>query len=264
MTWFACVWNADSDVVTPAAPSDTPTSWGGLYRTTDGGVNWTRIWNGDATFSGSATSCALHPETALKDELLLTTRFGGLWISQNVRAATPTFTRVDSYRFRAPSRVYYDPANHDKIWVTSVGNGIVEGVRPTTFGEWRVRNFGTQASDEAVSGPLADPDGDGRTNALEYATQSDAFNTDPAPLSLALSPNPTLAFHRYPAANDVTYFVEGSPDLLSWQPLAQATGMGAWGLVPGFALAEASDGSVVAVDNVSASRYFYRIRIIMP
>ena len=264
LTWFACVWNTDSNVVTPAAASDTPASWGGLYRTVDGGDNWTRIWNGDATFSGSATSCALHPELALRDELLLTTRFGGLWISQNVRAAMPTFTRVDSYRFRASSRVYYDPANHDKIWVTSVGNGIVEGVRPTTFGEWRVRNFGAQAANDAVSGPLADPDNDGRTNAMEYATQSDAFHTDLAPLALALSPMPTLAFHRYPAANDAAFFVEGSPDLLTWQPLAQATGMGVWSLAPGFTLAETPDGAITAADNVSASRFFYRLRVNVP
>lgn len=73
-----------------------------------------------------------------------------------------------------------------------------------------------------------------------------------------------LTFHRYPAANDVIYFVEGSPDLLSWQPLAQATGMGAWSLAQGFALAEAFDGTVTVADNVSASCYFYRLRIVVP
>ncbi len=264
LTWFACVWNTDSNVVTPAAAGDTPATWGGLYRTVDGGDHWTPIWNGDTNFSGSATSCAIHPEPGLKDELLLTTRFGGLWISQNIHAATPTFARVDSYRFRAPSRVYYDPANHDKIWVTSIGNGIVEGVRPTTFGEWRTRNFGALAADDTVSGPLADPDRDGRINAIEYATQSDAFTTDLAPLSLTLSPTPALAFRRYPAANDATFIVERSPDLLSWQTLAQAAGMGTWSVTPGFTLAEASDGAITAADNVSASQLFYRLRVIVP
>ena len=263
-TWFACVWNTDSNTVTPAAASDTPASWGGLYRTVDAGANWTRIWNGDATFSGSATSCTLHPETALKDELLLTTRFGGLWISQNAHATSPTFTRVDSYRFRATERAYYDPSNHDKIWVTSYGNGIVEGVRPTTFGEWRVRNFGAQSGDDLVSGPLADPDADGKNNALEYAIQSSAFTSDLAPLTLALSPSPMLTFHRYAAASDATFYIEGSPDLLSWQPLAQVTGMGAWGSVPGFTIAEAADGTVSASDNLAASRYFYRLRVDVP
>ena len=264
LTWFACVWNADSNVVTPAAAGDTPANWGGPYRTVDGGDNWTRIWNGDATFSGSATSCTLHPETALKDELLLTTRFGGLWISQNVHANTPTFTRVDSYRFRASSRAYYDPANHDKIWVTSVGNGIVEGVRPTSYGEWRVRTFGAQSGDDSIAGPLVDTDGDGRINALEYATQSSVFVNDPVPLSLTQSPSPTLTFHRYTAANDSTFYIEGSSDLLSWQTLAQATGMGVWSSAQGFTVAEASDGTVSATDNAAASRYFYRLRVDVP
>ncbi|MEY4489396.1 MAG: hypothetical protein RIQ79_1904 [Verrucomicrobiota bacterium] len=264
LTWFACVWNTDSNVVTPVSAGDTPASWGGLYRTVNGGDDWTLIWNGDASFSGSATSCVLHPDAALKDELLLTTRFSGLWISQNAHAATPTFSRVDSYRFRAPSRAYYDPANQDKIWVTSVGNGIVEGVRPTTYGEWRTRIFGAQAGDDAVSGPLADPDGDGISNAMEYATHGNAFTSEPAPLSFALTPAPMLTFHRDPAVNDATYSLEGSTDLISWQTLAQATGSGAWSNVSGLTLTEASDGTVTAVDTVGASRYFYRLRIVLP
>lgn len=263
-TWFACVWNTDSNVVTPAAPADTPASWGGLYRTVNGGDDWIRIWNGDANFSGSASSCTLHPEPALQDELLLTTRFGGLWISQNAHAATPVFSRVDSYRFRAPARAYYDPSDPDKIWVTSIGNGIVEGVRPSTFGEWRVRKFGAQSADDAVAGPLADPDGDGKSNAVEYATKTGGLTRDPAPLSLALSPDPVLTFHRYAAASDALITIEGSTDLLTWQPLIQATGMGAWTSVPEFGVTELFDGTVTATDHLPATRCFYRLRVDLP
>ncbi|MFM8365063.1 MAG: WD40/YVTN/BNR-like repeat-containing protein, partial [Verrucomicrobiota bacterium] len=216
-TWFACVWNTDSNVVTPVAAGDTPASWGGLYRTTDAGANWTPIWSGNSTFSGSATSCTIHPEAALKDELLLTTRFGGLWITQNAHATPPVFTRVDSYRFRAPERVYYDPSNHDKIWVTSCGNGIVEGVRPTNFGEWRTRWFGNQSTDDSIAGPQADPDGDGKPNVLEYTTLGDPLSTGFASMSFGLSPTPALSFQRNTAASDATYTVEGSSDLVSWQ-----------------------------------------------
>lgn len=262
-TWFACVWNTDSNMVSPADATATPSGWGGLYRTTDAGQNWTRIFSGDATFSASATSCTIHPEAALKDELLLTTRFGGLWITQDAHAAMPSFSRVASYRFRAPVRVYYDPANHDKIWVTSNGNGLLEGVRPTGFGEWRLRRFGQQAANEAMAGPLSDPDGDGRINALEYALQSDALAPDPAPLTLAA--DGLLSFQRYAAASDATFSLEGSTDLESWQLLAQAAGMGPWGsLAPGLALAEDANGTVSVRDNVAADRYFYRLRVDVP
>jgi hypothetical protein len=127
-----------------------------------------------------------------------------------------------------------------------------------------VRTFGVQSGDDSIAGPFVDTDGDGRINALEYATQSSVSVNDPNPLSLTQSPSPTLTFHRYVAASDATFSIEGSSDLLSWQTLAQATGMGVWSSAQGFTVTETSDGTVSASDNTAASRYFYRLRVDVP
>jgi len=264
LTWFATVWNTDSNLVTPADATATPQSWGGLYRTTDGGVNWTRIWSGDATFSGSATSCTLHPEAALKDELLLTTRFSGLWITQNIHAATPVFSRVNSYAFRAPERAYYDPYDHDKIWITSYGNGIVSGTRSTSFGEYQMRVFGSQTG---IAVANADADGDGASNLLEYALRGNPLvpssNLFSGGQSNSSSPL-RLNFNRYLAASDTTWIIEGSADLINWQPLAKAIGTGAWTVLAGGTLSEDANGSVIFTDTIlpgTNPRRFLRLNV---
>ncbi|MGO9608785.1 MAG: Calx-beta domain-containing protein [Verrucomicrobiia bacterium] len=42
-------------------------------------------------------------------------------------------------------------------------------VHDTPFNDWRLTVFGTNANDSAISGDLADPDGDGIVNLLKYA-----------------------------------------------------------------------------------------------
>src|SRR5205085_396419 len=59
---------------------------------------------------------------------LLTTETQGLWYSNNMRSATPTFTPVANYPFRQPERVFYNPFNPNEIWVTSFGSGLRLGV----------------------------------------------------------------------------------------------------------------------------------------
>lgn len=62
----------------------------------------------------------------------MTTELSGLWYSNNIRAATPTFTQVANYTFRHPTRVFYNPNNTNEIWVTSYGGGVHRGVLGTT------------------------------------------------------------------------------------------------------------------------------------
>ena len=60
-------------------------------------------------------------------------------------------------------------------WIESITGQDAAPLPPDTFDEWRHAYFTPeQLADESVSGPGADPDGDGVSNLLEYA-----FNLDP-------------------------------------------------------------------------------------
>jgi len=54
-------------------------------------------------------------------------RTDGLWHTSNIHAASPVFTRVASYPFRQPERVFFNPYNTSEVWVTSFGNGLMVG-----------------------------------------------------------------------------------------------------------------------------------------
>src|SRR5262249_18832706 len=91
-----------------------------LYKTTDRGVTWTRILNIDRV-----TSATVNPNDT--NEMFVTSETQGLWYSNNIRSANPTFTQVTSYSFRQPERVFFNPYNANEIWVTSFGGAVRVG-----------------------------------------------------------------------------------------------------------------------------------------
>ncbi|MDB6122846.1 MAG: BNR/Asp-box repeat protein [Pedosphaera sp.] len=97
-----------------------PNGLGGLYKTTNRGVSWTRLNSLDRV-----TSCAINPLDA--NEVYLTTETLGLWCSTNINVGSPNFFQVMSYPFRQPERVFFNPYKPIEIWVTSFGNGIKVG-----------------------------------------------------------------------------------------------------------------------------------------
>jgi len=122
-TWYVCVWSGYGG---PTANN----SGGGLYRTTNRGVSWTRIND-----LYRVSSLTISPTTP--GEAYLTTEQEGLWHTTNLAAATPTFTQVASYPFRQPERVYYNPHQQNQVWVTSFGHGIRRGTEAAGMnGDW--------------------------------------------------------------------------------------------------------------------------------
>jgi photosystem II stability/assembly factor-like uncharacterized protein len=107
-TWYAGVWGEWG----------ASAGLGGLYFTTNRGAAWSRI----TTNLKAVGSCTIHPVNS--DEMYVATEDQGLWYSSNRRAAIPTFTAVQGYPFRFPSRVFYNPYDVNAVWVTSFGNGM--------------------------------------------------------------------------------------------------------------------------------------------
>jgi photosystem II stability/assembly factor-like uncharacterized protein len=94
--------------------------YGGLYKTTDRGLNWVRQVD-----SYRVGSCTINPLNT--NEMYFTTETEGLWFSANRNNANPVFTQVNSYAFRQPERVFFNPNNQTEIWVSSFGNGMKVG-----------------------------------------------------------------------------------------------------------------------------------------
>jgi photosystem II stability/assembly factor-like uncharacterized protein len=97
-----------------------PNTKSGLFRTTDRGINWTKIL--DLYRVGSCTIGAINP-----NEMYVTTEQEGLWYTSNLNEINPTFKLVENYPFKHPQRVFFNPYNKDEIWIASHGNGLRVG-----------------------------------------------------------------------------------------------------------------------------------------
>ncbi len=99
-----------------------PNGLGGLYKTSNRGSSSTKL---TGTKIDRALSCTIHPGNS--DHLYVTTEGQGLWVSTNTRAATPVFSKVTSYVFQQPERVFFNPFKPAEMCVTSFGNGLKVG-----------------------------------------------------------------------------------------------------------------------------------------
>lgn len=120
-TWYVGVWSGYG------GPLATNNEAGGLYRTTNRGSSWTRVWE-----SHRVSSIAIHPDAARSGEAYITTEAEGLWHTANLNDATPTFDQITSYPFREPKRVVFNPFNPAEVWVVNFGNAMRVGVDAIT------------------------------------------------------------------------------------------------------------------------------------
>lgn len=89
----------------------------GLYRTTDRGQSWQRIWAGH-----NVESMAIDPRNPAK--MFVTTEMEGLWTTTNLTASSPTFTADPDYPFLHPLRVFFNPYVPGEVWIASFGGGM--------------------------------------------------------------------------------------------------------------------------------------------
>lgn len=118
-------------------------------------------------------------------------------------------------------------SSHDPVHPTNSRNvQVVEAIfreraLPGTYAAWALSRFSAaQFDDLEISGPLADPDGDGARNLLEFAVGGDPLNGDPSLAQLqCAAPDPgwlMVTFRERKNLGDVQRFFEASPDLVDW------------------------------------------------
>lgn len=112
-TWYVCVFSGWGGA---------PNGLGGLYKTTDRGAHWSKLTGSQFD---RVTSITFNPDKL--NEAYLTTETQGLWFSSNMNDAIPVWSLVESYPFRQPERVFFNPYDHNEVWVTSFGNGMKTG-----------------------------------------------------------------------------------------------------------------------------------------
>ncbi len=93
---------------------------GGLYKTTNRGTTWTKILD-----KARVESCTINP--ANPKEMYVTTEYEGLFLTRTLNSSNPIFNLVQSYPFKHPLRVFFNPYNNSEIYVSSFGYGIVRG-----------------------------------------------------------------------------------------------------------------------------------------
>lgn len=97
----------------------------------------------------------------------------------------------------------------------------------TSYAEWRTANFSpTEAAQDAISGPDADPDGAGLTNFTRYAFVLAARGPVVPPVTAGTvvkdgSTYLTLTFNRRAPASGLAYTIESSSNLVTWTPVSR-------------------------------------------
>lgn len=115
-TWYTTVWGRFTVFQGPNNAGN-----GGVYKTTDRGLNWTRIWANE-----SAESLTIHPDKP--GTAYITAENDGLFFTGNLGADQPIIERINTFSWWRPKRVFFKPNASTEVWVTTMGGGLWKGI----------------------------------------------------------------------------------------------------------------------------------------
>jgi hypothetical protein len=147
------------------------------------------------------------------------------------------------------------------VYAIGAPAGATVTIRDAPMDAWRVSHFAGNANIPAVAGDLADPDGDGLVNLVEYALGLDPNVAGAQGLPAAASDGDylTLTYRRPKSATDITYIVE-----------AAGQAEGPWSTAGVTEIGRVDHGTYWmitmrdAVPSAGADRRFMRLRITRP
>ena len=157
----------------------------------------------------------------------------------------------------------------------AVGDGAITTFDETTANitaapllAWRQTNFGTTLGTGDAAN-MADGDGDGWQNIVEYALLTSPMQATAAPFTVTMTGgNFILGLNRDPQRTDVTITLESCTDLGGpWTPVARSTSGAAFTpLVPEAAVGETGTGPVAVTITVGVSappaRRFFHVKVL--
>ena len=143
------------------------------------------------------------------------------------------------------------------------------GLALSPIESWRLTHFGA-ITNTGNGADLADPDGDGLRNLVEYGFSLDpsAPSADGAIGGVNVGGYLQIQFTRNTGRTDLTYTVEASSDLVTWTPIASSTTGSATVAAGAHSVAETGAGAIktVTVDDsqtaASGSPRFLRVKIV--
>ena len=93
-----------------------------------------------------------------------------------------------------------------------------------TWANWAETIFtDAEQADVLISGPNADPDGDGRSNVLEYGLATSPKEHDADAALTVTAADPVSLQHPWVVADDLAYSIERSTDLMKWVEVPDLT-----------------------------------------
>lgn len=190
---------------------------------------------------------------------------GGSGIFQAGSSVTVSATPASGHGFAAWSENGVTVGTSPTYTFTVNGNrDLVANFQPATLAAFKLSSFSAgELGDDAVSGSLADPDGDGFPNLAEYALGMNPKLSDkPAQSASVADGRLSFTYKRSKTAADLTYIVEVSDNLKDWKSSASDT------TAP---LIQSDDGytQTVLVNDLTppsseGGQRFIRLRIVAP